>query len=130
VSRPDATIGLIALVPTRPMLDLFEIFTRYAPGAIVAAESPLWWGSEQHVRQLFADRVKSLSLEHRSIEPSPLADLEFLKAHHPAFVALYHDLADHPDRAAALDRELAELARRSQRVGQELLLVIARKRGD
>jgi SAM-dependent methyltransferase len=130
VCRPGGTIGLIAIVPTGPVLDLFELFTRYAPGTILAAESPLWWGSEQHVRELFADRVKSLSLEHRSFEPSPLADLEVLKAHHPAFVALYHDLADRPDRAAALDRELAELARLSQRDGQELLLVVARKRGD
>jgi SAM-dependent methyltransferase len=130
VCRPDGTIGLIAPVPTRPALDLFEIFRRYAPGAILAAESPLRWGSEQHVRELFANRVGSLSMEHRSFEPSPLADLEFLKAHHPAFVALYHELAEHPDRAAALDRDLAELATLSQRGGQELLLVVARKRGD
>jgi 2-polyprenyl-3-methyl-5-hydroxy-6-metoxy-1,4-benzoquinol methylase len=130
VCRPDGTIGLIAVVPTRSVLDLFQLFTRYAPGAVVAPESPLWWGSELHVRELFAGRVKSLSLEHRSLEPSPLADLELLKAHHPAFVALYDDLADQPDRAARLDRELAEVARRSRRDGQELLLVVARKRAD
>jgi SAM-dependent methyltransferase len=128
VCRPGGTIGLIALVPAGPVLDLFDLFKRYAPGAIVADESPLLWGIEQHVHELFADRVQSLSLEHRPIEPSPFVDLEFLKAHHPAFVALYQDLA--ANRAAALDRELADLAGRSRRDGQELLLVVARERDD
>jgi SAM-dependent methyltransferase len=130
VCRPSGTIGLIALVPAGPVLDLFELFTRYDPGTIIAAESPLHWGSEEHVRELFADRVKSLSLERRSFAPSPLANLELLKAYHPAFIALYSDLADQPDRATALDRELAELARRWQSDDQELLLTVARKRGD
>jgi SAM-dependent methyltransferase len=127
VCRAGGTIGLIAVVPTGPMVELFELFKRYAPGTMVAAESPLRWGSEQHVRDLFADRVTSLSLEHRSFKPNPLADVEFLKANHPAFVALYDNLADCPDRAAALDRELDELASRSPRDDQELLVIVARK---
>jgi SAM-dependent methyltransferase len=128
VCRPGGTIGLIAIVPAGPVLDLFELWTHYEPSAIILAGSPLRWGTEEHVRELFADRVKSLSLERRSFEPSPLADLELLKARHPAFVALYRGLADQPGRAAALDRELAELARRCQRDGQELLLIVAHKR--
>jgi SAM-dependent methyltransferase len=130
VCRPGGTIGLIALVPTGAVIDLFELFTRYQPGSIMASQAPLQWGGEEHVRELFADRVESLSLERRRIEPNPLADLELLKAHHPAFVALYRDLAAEPDRCAALDRELAELTRRWQRDGQEMLLIVARKRGD
>jgi SAM-dependent methyltransferase len=126
VCRPDGTIGLIAIVPTRPVVDLFKLFTRYAPGTVVAAESPLRWGNEQHVRDLFADRVTSLSLQHRSFKPNPLADLELLKAHHPAFVALHQHLADNPSRAMALDRDLDELASRPQRDDQELLLIVAR----
>jgi hypothetical protein len=95
---------------------------------LIAQESPLQWGAEAHVRELFGDRVSSLSLERRSLEPSPLADVALFKAHHPMVVALYRDLAGRPDRAAALDRELAELARRRQGEGQELLLIVARKR--
>jgi SAM-dependent methyltransferase len=128
VCRPDGTIGLIAIVPAGPVLDLFELLSRYEAGGLIAAGSPLRWGSEEHVRALFADRVKSLSLEHHSFEANSLGDLELFKAQHPALVALYRDLVDHPDRTAALDRELAELARRWEDHGQELLLIVARKR--
>jgi SAM-dependent methyltransferase len=130
VCRPDGTIGLIAVVPAGAALDLFEIFSRYDRDAMFAAESPLQWGTEEHVRELFGDRVRSLSLEHRAFEPSPLADVELLKASHPVLVGLYRDLAGKPERTAALDRELAELARRWQGEDQELLLIVARKRGD
>jgi hypothetical protein len=37
-------------------------------------------------------------------------------------------LADQPDRAAALDRELDHLARRRQNGSQQLLLIVGRKR--
>jgi SAM-dependent methyltransferase len=104
VCRPGGTIGLIAVVPAGAVLDLFDICTRYQQRPMIAAESPLRWGSEKHVRALFGDRVGSLVLERRSFEPSPLADLELLKTHHPLLVTLHRDLADQPDRAAALDR--------------------------
>jgi 2-polyprenyl-3-methyl-5-hydroxy-6-metoxy-1,4-benzoquinol methylase len=130
VCRPGGTIGLITIVPTGPVLALFELLVSYSEVAIIGAASPLLWGSERHVRGLFAGRVESLLLEHRLFEPGPFADFELLKAHHPAFVALYRGLANHPGRAAELDRELAELARRFQREGQHLLLVVARKRRD
>jgi hypothetical protein len=110
------------------VLELFEIVTRYEDAALIPAESPLQWGSEEHVRELFGDRVASLSLERRCFQPNPLADLDLLKTHHPLLVTLYRDLADQPDRAAALDRELAETVGLWQTAGQQLLLIVARKR--
>jgi 2-polyprenyl-6-hydroxyphenyl methylase/3-demethylubiquinone-9 3-methyltransferase len=128
VCRPGGTIGLIAIVPAGAALGLFEICARYARRPLVAAESPLQWGREEHVRELFGDRVGSLVLERRSLPLSPLADLERLTAHHPVLIALYRDLAGQPERAAALDRELAELQRRWWGEPQQLLLIVARKR--
>jgi SAM-dependent methyltransferase len=128
VCRPGGTIGMIAVVPAGAVRDLFELCNRYARRPMLAADSPLRWGSEEHVRELFGDRVRSLSLERRSLEPNPLADLELLKAHHPVLVALQRDLADEPARAAALDRELDELAPRWHAEAQQLLLIVARKR--
>jgi SAM-dependent methyltransferase len=129
VCRPGGTIGLVALVPTGPVLDLFELLTEYHQlGPTITSGSPLLWGQEDHVRELFADRVDSLSMEQRTFPSMRHVDLELLKGSHPALVALYRDLADQPARAAALDRELAELVPRWQREGQELLLIVARKR--
>jgi SAM-dependent methyltransferase len=126
VCRPGGTIGLIALVPSDAAVELFEIFNRYEPIPLFGGASPLDWGRDEHVRELFAGRVASLSLERRPFAPTPMVDLGLLQAHHPAFVALYRDLAGEPDRAAALDRDLADLAPRFAREPQELLLIVAR----
>src|SRR4051794_5779466 len=74
VCRPGGTIGLIALVPADAVLDLFEILARYEQAPRIAAASVLAWGREEHVRELFGDKVASLSMEHRFIQPNPLAD--------------------------------------------------------
>jgi 2-polyprenyl-3-methyl-5-hydroxy-6-metoxy-1,4-benzoquinol methylase len=128
VCRPGGTIGMIAIAPSRGALDLFALFNRYARRPLFAGESPLQWGDEEHVRELFGDRVSSLSLRRRAIDPRPIADFELLKGHHPVFVGLYRDLADQPDRAAALDRELADLVRRWEHDAQDLLVIVARTR--
>ena len=127
VCRPGGTIGLIAVVPGGAALELFALADRYDRLALNGEGSPLDWGREEHVHELFGDRVAWLSLERRSVAPSPLGDLALLKAHHPLFVAMYRDLADRPDEASALDHELAELVRRHADEPQEVLLVVARK---
>jgi SAM-dependent methyltransferase len=128
VCRPGGTIGLIALVPSDVTVELFDIFNRYEHVPIFGDGSPLDWGREEHVRELFAGRVASLSLERRPFTPHPGVDLGLLKTHHPAFVALYRDLADEPDRVAALDSDLADLAPRFAHELQDVLLIVARKR--
>ena len=130
VCRPGGTVGMLAVVPAGAALDLFGILARYAMVPLVARESPLQWGREEHVRELFGDRVSSLSIERRTFEPSPLADIELLKHDHPLVVSLYEDLAARPDRAAALDRELSVLAQRWKGEPQQLLVIVAHKRGD
>jgi SAM-dependent methyltransferase len=126
VCRPGGTIGLISIVPAGAVLDFFETVARHQREPMIAAESPLRWGTEEHVRELFADRVGSLSIERRSFPWNPVADIELLKTHHPMLVALYRDLAGEPERAAALDRDLAALSRRGSSEEQDLLLIVAR----
>ena len=128
VCRSGGTIGLIAIVPAGAVLDLFDIVTRYAQEPVLGEQSPLEWGREQHVRELFGDRVEFLSFERRAIHPGLLDDVEFLKAQHPLLVDLYRGLAGDSDRIAALDRELDGMAKRREGERQQILLVVARKR--
>jgi 2-polyprenyl-6-hydroxyphenyl methylase/3-demethylubiquinone-9 3-methyltransferase len=141
VCRPGGTIGMIAIVPSGFVVDLFNIMERYSRSALFAPPSPLLWGREEHVRAMFGDRVASLELRRERFllnhfgDPAEFRD--YCKANHPVMVALYRDLAAEPARIAALDRELVEAAARGMRGGvegpksydTELLVIVARKRG-
>jgi 2-polyprenyl-6-hydroxyphenyl methylase/3-demethylubiquinone-9 3-methyltransferase len=136
VCRPGGTIGLIALVPSGIAVGLLGIVERYSP-ALFMSISPLEWGREEHVREMFGDRLESLEMRREPFAidrfEDPAEFRAFFKANHPLMVALSRDLADEPARMAALDRELLEVATRAGngRPGydSEFLLIVARKRG-
>ena len=120
--------------------DLFRLFARYAPPPPRAALPPVMWGSEEHVRELFGDRVTSLDMTRahyveRAASPRDYCEL-FNRTFGPA-VGLRASLADRPERVAAFDRDFLEFATRANRGGSddpaeypyEYLLVVARKRG-
>jgi ubiquinone/menaquinone biosynthesis C-methylase UbiE len=130
VCRPGGTIGLTALPPSEAALEMFELMGRYASAPLLGEESPLLWGSEEHVHELFDGRVASLTLERRAFERSPIQNVESFEKHHPVLVTLREQLAGDPDRAAAFNRAVADIAGRWQHDGtQEVLLIVARKNG-
>ena len=140
VCRPGGTIGMVNFTPEGLAGEFFEAFARYAPPPPPAALPPILWGSEQHVRELFGDRVDSLEMtrkEYVERAASPLEYREFFKETFGPVIALHSFLADQPERAAALDRESLEFATRENRGAPggpaeyhyEYLLVVARKRG-
>lgn len=140
VCRPGGTIGLITFVPEGLAGEFFEVLGRFAPPPAPGAQPPILWGDEGHVRKLFGDRVSSLELTRKQYveklsEPSgtPRDYLEFYKETFGPVVAIYAGLADRPEQAAALDRELLDLATHWNRGTPEAaefhydyLLVIAR----
>jgi SAM-dependent methyltransferase len=143
VCRPGGTIGLIAVAPSGLVNDLFKVIERYSRSRVIASISPLSWGREDHVRELFGDRVASLEMRRKRFVMGPFGEpagfRDYFKANHPLVVALYRDLAEEPARAAALDRALEAAAARAirSRAGDlsgydaEFLLIVARKRdGD
>jgi len=140
VCRPGGTIGMINFTPEGRAGDFFEVFGRYAPPLPSGALPPIMWGSEEHVRELFGARVASLEMtraEYVESAASPRDYCELFKTTFGPAVAMFESLADHPERAAALDREFLEFATRSNRgapgkpaeYDYEYLLVVARKRG-
>lgn len=139
VCRPGGTIGLLTFTPEGLGGTFFELFGRHAPPPPPEALPPSLWGSEEHVRGLLGDRVGSLRMTRgayveRAATPEDYVGL-FLETFGP-LVALQAFLADRPERAAALERELLEFAKRENRgtpggsaeYPYEYLLVVARTR--
>src|SRR5262245_57572873 len=72
VCRPGGTIGMLNFTPEGLAAEFFGLFARYAPPEPDGAPGPLLWGSEEHVRELFGDRLASLELTRRHyVERSP-----------------------------------------------------------
>ena len=140
VCRPGGTIGLLSFTPDGLAGEFFATFARYAPPPPPGALPPVLWGSEEHVRELFGDRVDSLELARREYVERAASPHDYVELFNETFgpvIALRTFLADQPDRAAALDREWLEFAARANRGAPdgpaeyhyEYLLVVARKRG-
>jgi SAM-dependent methyltransferase len=68
VSRPGGRIGLVNWTPRGLIGELLKVVGGYMPAPPEYASPPPLWGSEQHVRRLFAD--------------SPV-ELEFARGHNP-----------------------------------------------
>ena len=137
VCRPGGRIGMLNFTPEGLISDFFGVLAPYGPPP--SGAPPPLWGNEEHVRELFGERVESLELTRREYverADSPRGYCELFKETFGPVVGLYASLADQPDRLAALDRDFLEFATRSQRGAPEgpaeytyeYLLVVARKR--
>ena len=57
VCRPGGTIGMLNWTPEGMIGALFRTMGPFAPPPPPGAQPPPLWGSEEHVRELFGDRV-------------------------------------------------------------------------
>jgi ubiquinone/menaquinone biosynthesis C-methylase UbiE len=139
VCRPGGTIGLLSWTPDGFLGQMFAAMKPYAPPPPPGAQPPPLWGSEEHVQALFGDRVTDVVASRQTVTVDRFATPEefrdYFKANYGPTVAVYRGIEGDPDRVAALDHDLAELARRHDRgQGQtvmewEYLLFTARKAG-
>lgn len=139
VCKPGGTIGMINFTPRGTAADFFDVFVPYMPPPPPGAQPPVLWGSEQHVRELFGDRVSFLQLKRdRYIEraASPRAYCEFIKETFGPVAAIYAGLQEaDPGRAEQLDREFLQFAERANSASAgagaeypyDYLLVVAQK---
>ena len=68
VCRPGGTIGLLSWTPEGMIGALFRTMGPFAPPPPPGAQPPPLWGSEDHVRELFGDRVDFRTLEREMLE--------------------------------------------------------------
>lgn len=68
VCRPGGTIGLLSWTPEGIVGALFRMMRPFAPAPPPGAQPPPLWGSEDHVDELFGDRVEWRSLEREVLD--------------------------------------------------------------
>jgi ubiquinone/menaquinone biosynthesis C-methylase UbiE len=137
VCRPDGTIGLLSWTPEGFIGQMFAAMKPYAPPPPPGAQPPPLWGREDHVRALLGDQVTNLTAQRSTVTvdkfTSPEDFRDYFKARYGPTIAAYRSIAEDPQRTAALDRDLADLARRHNRgsatmiMEWEYLLITARK---
>ncbi|MFJ3201620.1 class I SAM-dependent methyltransferase [Streptomyces sp. NPDC086989] len=134
VCRPGGTIGLINWTPEGFIGRMFSTMKPYAPPPPPGAQPPPLWGSEEHVRTLFGDRVTGIEARRRTVcvdrFAKPAEFREFFKATYGPTIAVYRNIADAPEKTVDLDRNLDALADGALRDGEmewEYLLVTARR---
>jgi ubiquinone/menaquinone biosynthesis C-methylase UbiE len=141
VCRPGGTIGMLNFTPEGLISDFLGTLAPYLPPPPPGALPPALWGSEEHVRKLFGDRLEALEMtrgHYAERANSPRDYRELFKQTFGPVVGIYASLADEPEpeRAAALDRDGLEFATRANsgppegpaEYRYEYLLVVARKR--
>ena len=99
-----------------------------------ASPAPLW-GSVEHVRGLFGDRVDDFTAHQQVLRVDRFADgaefRDFFKAHYGPTIAVYRFIADDDEKVAALDADMAALGDRFSQDGVmpwEYLIVTAKRR--
>jgi SAM-dependent methyltransferase len=68
VCRPGGTIGLLSWTPEGMIGALFRTIGPFAPPPPPGAQPPPLWGGEEHLRELFGDRVDLRSIERDVLE--------------------------------------------------------------
>jgi SAM-dependent methyltransferase len=137
VSRPGGTISLANWTPQGFVGQMFATMKPYAAPPPPGAQPPPLWGSEDHVRSLFGDRVRDVIAERRTVRVDRFATgaefRDFFKAYYGPTIAAYRGIVDDPARVAELDEALARLGddavRSDGAMEWEYLLFTARKRG-
>jgi SAM-dependent methyltransferase len=116
VTRSGGRIGLVSWTPEGFIGQMFATMKPYAPPPPPGAQPPPLWGREAHVRELLGERVTDVRATVQNLTIDAFARPEdfrdYFKRNYGPTIAVYTSLADQPERVAALDQELADLAAR------------------
>ena len=115
VTKPGGRLALINWTPQGFIGRMFATMKPFAAPLPEGAQPAPLWGDEQHVRDLFGDRVTDVTAERQTVEIDRFDTGEefrdYFKHHYGPTIAVYNRIADDPDQVRALDTALADLAR-------------------
>lgn len=123
VVRRGGRIGLANWTPEGFIGQLFRIIASYAPPP-AGVQSPMLWGSEPHLVELFGPQATDIRCERRHFNfryRSPAHWIEVFRTYYGPIHKLYAALD--PDRQAALTGDITALLERLNRGGSDSLVV-------
>ncbi|MFC7620411.1 class I SAM-dependent methyltransferase [Microlunatus sp. GCM10028923] len=134
VCRTGGRIAMINWTPEGFIGQLFATMKPYAPPPPPGAEPPPRWGDEDHLQEVFGNRVRDLTVRRQELVVDHFADgaalRDYFKLNYGPTIVTYRAIADDPDRVAALDQALVDLVDRYQSAGSmpwEYLVVVGEK---
>lgn len=139
VCRPGGKIGLLSWTSEGMIGALFRTMGPFAPAPPPGAQPPPLWGVEEHLRELFGERVELEQLERDKLEVTAFAQPNdygehFKQRYGPTIVARAN--AEKEGRAEEFDQALSGFCNEwnrgsdeAARFEMEYLIAVGRKRG-
>jgi SAM-dependent methyltransferase len=137
VTKPGGTIGLLSWTPEGMIGAFFKTMGPFAPKPPPGAQPPPLWGSEDHVRELFGDRVEWSRMDRDVLDitafekPQDWGD-HFNSLYGPTLVARAN--AEKEGRAEELDQAIHDFCEEwnlgsedNARFEQEYLLTVGKR---
>jgi SAM-dependent methyltransferase len=125
VCRPGGTIALASWAPDGFIGDLFRTVSKHVPPP-PGVESPMLWGTEAHLRELFGDRIESLEVTERTFTwrfDSAEEFVTFFRLWYGPTLKAFAALDD--TKRDALEIDLTELANAYDRLGTDAIAIPA-----
>jgi len=125
VVRPGGTIALASWAPNGFIGDFFRTTASHVPPP-VGVRSPMLWGTESHLRELFGDDVASLRSAERTFTfrfKTSDEFVSFFRSWYGPTLKAFESLD--VVRREELERDLVELASRHDRLGTDAIAIPA-----
>jgi ubiquinone/menaquinone biosynthesis C-methylase UbiE len=114
VCKPGGTLGLLSWTPEGFIGRMFAAMKPFAPPPPPGAQPPPLWGSEDHVRELFGDRITEVQTRKKTLGVRsfhhPEDFVRYFKSHYGPTISVYKFIAEDGDKVKDLDKALTELA--------------------
>ena len=107
VVKPGGRIGMSNWTPDGALADFFVILMKHTGGPPPGTVPPVLWGNEEHVRELFGDRIVGMRVERRVSKQafrSPEHYLDFFRTYFGPLKMAFDKVG--PDGAPALEADL------------------------
>ena len=115
VTKPGGRLALINWTPQGFIGRMFSVMKPFAAPPPEGAQPAPLWGDEQHVRNLFGDRVADVQAVRQTVVVDRFdtgeAFRDYFKHHYGPTIAVYNRIAGDPYQVRALDTALADLGR-------------------